>query len=404
MPDHRLRILDRGNVYDITDLELRHHDRDPQLAELRTTPGIPHDRRHDLYYVSRYEDVSAVAHDPLTFSSAPGVTYFESLPLSFVTMDDPEHSRLRRLVSRQFTPRVVTRLRERAASYTAAALDSIEDPTDVDVVDVVHAPVTLRIIADMLGLPPEDLPKVKLWTDEMMDAGGRIEEPGVAEQAMRSFAEWTAYVAAQVAQRQHSPGGDLLSALAHAEDERLDADELAMFATALMVAGNETTRHSATRGLEALIDHPEQRRRLRAQPQLMRTAVEEILRYTSVVRHMIRTTTSPTVLAGTLLPEGARVVLLYPSANRDELVFKKPDQFVIDRSPNQHLAFGVGTHYCLGANLARMELDMILSTTLGRWPDPCMVPGTQPVHRANGLVAGVSAMRVDLTGRSAASA
>ena len=146
------------------------------------------------------------------------------------------------------------------------------------------------------------------------------------------------------------------------------------------------------------MDHPDQRVRVVGDPSLMGSAVEEILRFTSVARHMIRTTTGPATLAGTDLPGGARVVLLYPSANRDEEVFDRPDDFLVDRSPNPHLAFGIGSHYCLGANLARMELDVILRTVLSRWADPAPSGDLGAVHRSNGLVDGVASMMVDLTG------
>ncbi len=381
-------------MYDISDLELPHDERDALLTDLRATPGLVRDEINGVWLVARHRDVCAASQDPTTFSNASGVTYFDAVPLSFVTMDPPEHGRLRRVVSRQFTPRMVKKLRADTRQWTDSALDAVHGDDEFDFVSAVAAPVTLRVIAEMMGMPVEDLDQIKVWTDQMMDASGRLEAPGMLEQAMGAYADWSAYVDDQVDRRLESPGDDLLSRLAHADDERLDREELALFATALMVAGNETTRHTSSRGVEVLSDHPEQRARFGSDPSCRRVAVEEILRWATPVRAFMRTVAAGTVLSGTELGVGDRLVLLYPSANRDEAVFDDPFTFDISRDPNPHLAFGIGTHYCIGANLARMEIDVILGALYERHPDLSLVPGTRPVHRASGLVAGVSSMPV----------
>jgi len=389
-------------MYDIADLELPHAERDLQLTELRSTPGLVYDDRNDVWLVSRHDDICTASQDPTIFSNASGVTYFDAVPLSFVTMDPPEHGRLRRIVSKQFTPRMVKTLRDETRRWTESALDTVESKTsassggtgEFDFVESVAGPVTLRVIADMLGVPAEDLDQVKLWTDQMMDASGRLEEPGMIEQATDSYTAWAAYLDEQIDLRLASPGDDLLSRLAHADDERLDREELELFATALMVAGNETTRHTSSRGVEVLAAHPEQRETFSRDPECRRIAVEEILRWATVVRAFMRTIATDTVLSGTELSVGDRLVLLYPSANRDESVFDDPFRFDIGRDPNPHLAFGIGTHYCIGANLARMEIDIILGAVFERYPNLALVPDTKPVHRASGLVAGVASMPV----------
>jgi cytochrome P450 family 142 subfamily A polypeptide 1 len=381
-------------MYDIADLDMPHAERDVQLTELRSTPGLVYDDRNDLWLVSRYADICTASQDPTIFSNASGVTYFDAVPLSFVTMDPPEHGRLRRIVSRQFTPRMVKELRDETRQWTELALDTLEGKDEFDFVDSVAAPVTLRVIADMLGVPAEDLDQVKAWTDQMMDAGGRMDEPDLLEQAANSYVAWAAYVDEQVELKLATPGDDLLSRLANADDERLDREELALFATALMVAGNETTRHTSSRGIEVLAAHPEQRARFGQDPACRRVAVEEILRWATVVRAFMRTIATDTVLSGTELTVGDRLVLLYPSANRDADVFDDPFTFDIERDPNPHLGFGIGSHYCIGANLARMEIDVILGAVLERHPNLGLVPGTEPAHRANGLVAGVASMPV----------
>lgn len=381
-------------MYDIADLELPNAERDAQLTELRSTPGLVYDDVNDVWLVSRYDDICTASSDPMIFSNASGVTYFDAVPLSFVTMDPPEHGRLRRIVSRQFTPRMVKDIRDETHRWTESALDSLQGKDEFDFVDSVAAPVTLRVIANMLGVPAGDLEQVKEWTDQMMDASGRLDEPGMVEQATSSYVAWAAYLDEQVELRLGSPGDDLLSRLAHAEDERLDREELTLFATALMVAGNETTRHTSCRGVEVLAAHPEQRGRFSRDPGCRRVAVEEILRWATVVRAFMRTIATDTVLSGTELTVGDRLVLLYPSANRDAEVFDDPFAFNIERDPNPHLAFGIGTHYCVGANLARMEIDVILAAVFERYPNLGLVPGTEPVHRASGLVAGVASMAV----------
>lgn len=381
-------------MYDIADLELPHSERDPLLSELRSTPGLAYDDHNDLWLVSRHEDICTASSDPSIFSNAGGVTYFDAVPLSFVTMDPPEHGRLRRIVSKQFTPRMVTELRDQTRRLTESALDTVEGESEFDFVESVASPVTLAVIAQMVGMPVDDLGQIKAWTDQMMDASGRLEEPGMLEQATNSYVAWAAYVDEQVELRLSSPGDDLLSRLAHAEDERLDREELALFTTALMVAGNETTRHTSSRGVEVLAAHPDQRARFAQDPACRRSAVEEILRWSTVVRAFMRTIATDTNLAGTELSVGDRLVLLYPSANRDESVFEDPFTFDIERDPNPHLAFGIGTHYCLGASLARMEIDVILGAVYERHPELAPLPGTEAVHRASGLVAGVASMPV----------
>ena len=381
--------------FDISDLGLDLADRNDRHAALRATEGLVHDARNDLYYVARHADINTVAHATDVFSSARGVTYFDSMPLSFVTMDDPEHARMRRTVSRQFTARYVSGLRERTRVYVDRALDAIQPGEPVEVVDVLTAPIPLQIIAEMLGLPASDLRFIRSWTDAMMDAGGRLEEPGVLESATGSFLSWTEYVDAQVADRIANPGSDLLSALANSGDEALDRDALAMFATTLMVAGNETTRHTASKAILTLANHPDQLSRLVDESVPVSTAVEEVLRWTSVARVMMRTVTRDTAVAGTALRSGDRVALLYPSGNRDELVFENADQFLVDRTPNPHLAFGVGAHFCLGASLARMELDAILTGLLRRYAHLAL--DAEPVYRSNGLVDGLASLRVRIS-------
>jgi len=381
-------------MYDIADLELPHARRDEQLTELRATPGLAYDDGNDLWLVARHSDICTASQDPTIYSNASGVTYFDAVPLSFVTMDPPEHGRLRRIVSKQFTPRMVKDLRDETRRWTEDALDTVKGADQFDFVESVAAPVTLRVIAEMVGMPADDLDQIKLWTDQMMDASGRLEEPGMIEQATGSYVAWAAYVDEQVELRLKSPGDDLLSRLAHSDDERLDREELALFTTALMVAGNETTRHTSSRAIEVFDAHPEQRARFAEDPDCRRVAVEEILRWAAPVRAFMRTIATDTVLSGTELKVGDRLVLLYPSANRDEAVFDDPFTFDIERDPNPHLAFGIGTHYCIGANLARMEIDVILGAVFERYPHLGLVPGTEPVHRASGLVAGVASMPV----------
>jgi cytochrome P450 len=250
---------------------------------------------------------------------------------------------------------------------TVDLLDQIDPTHPVDLVDALCAPLPLLVIAELLGLPAEDRDSFRRWSDAIMEAATNLTE----ENALLAL-ELIGYFDGQLDARAETPTDDLLSALLVAEVDgtRLTRAEVQGFCMTLMVAGNETTRSLMSGGLVTLADHPEQRRRLEQEPELLAPAIEEMLRWVTPIMAMARTTTGEVVLRDTELGGGEYVVLAYGAANRDEEVFgETADRFDITRSPNPHVSFGFGEHFCIGASLARLEARVLLEEVLARWPN-----------------------------------
>jgi len=265
-------------------------------------------------------------------------------------------------------------------------------------------PLPLRTIAHLLGFEEHLLEAFRHWTDTMFEAssGERHSDVEVMTRAVEAFGQFSAHIVEALESRRRSPRDDMLSALVAAEGSGIlsahhsvmQNDELVMFGVLLVVAGNETTRNSISRGMLELIRRPDVRRRLASDPSLLPAAIEEILRWTSVIRCFRRTATRDTELRGKTIRRGDHVVVVHVSANRDEDVFEAPFEFRIDRSPNDHLAFGFGPHFCLGANLARLEMRVAFEHLLERLPDLELAPGTEPVAGVTPLVHGMAHMPV----------
>jgi len=370
----------------------------PALSEIvdqdfYQTHGYPHEtwrwlRRHDpirriegpnvrpFWAVVRHEDIFRISRDPQRFLNAPRLAVFpadqedvNNPPLRhLINMDPPEHGRYRRLVSARFTPRALERLRPTTETVVAELLRDLGDREELDFVTEFSAIVPLAIIADLLGVPRADWRQLFRWTNEIIAPG----DPDVTASAdpqvvmatfQRAIQQMFDYFGALVAERSRAPRDDIASTLAAArlDGEPLPTFELMSYFVLLIVAGNETTRNAMTGGLRALIDHPAELAKLRADPAgLARPAAEEIVRWTSPVIQFCRTTAEAVQLHGRQIPAGEHLCLFYPSANRDEAVFEDPFAFRIDREPNPHLGFGVGEHVCLGAHLARLELQVVL--------------------------------------------
>ena len=332
-----------------------------------------------FWCVTRYDDVVAVNRDNQTFSSARAAVFIWDLPpedleqqrLMMLNMDPPMHTRYRRLVNKGFTPRMIDELEQTIRRRTRAILDRVAPRGECDFVVDVAAELPLQVIADILGVPQTDRHKMFDWSNRMI--GSEDPEYGVSqEQAQEASMELFAYAAklAEDKRAQDPRGADLISVLSEAEveGEQLTQLEIDLFFMLLTVAGNETTRNLISHGLLALLDHPDQLERLRARRDLLPGAVDEMLRYASPVMHFRRTATRDLVLGDQRVSEGDKVVIWYASANRDEAVFDDPMRFDIERSPNEHVAFGGGgPHFCLGANLARMEIRVIFDELLDRW-------------------------------------
>jgi cytochrome P450 len=336
------------------------------------------------YALLRHADVAEASRNPQVFSSAAGVLSVFDLPAdyneyfgSMISMDDPRHARLRRIVSRAFTPKMITRFEQDVQRTAGVIVDELLQAGPGDFVQRVAARLPLKIICQMMGIGDEHYERVLRDTNIILSGSdpefvSRDLNEAVA-QILTAGGDLAALVTELAEQRQAQPADDLVSALATAnvDGEQLTAAELASFFILLVAAGNETTRNAISHALLLLTEHPGQRELLAADfDGRIGPAVEEIVRYVSPVIWMRRTLTRDTVLNGHAFRENDKVLLLYQAANRDGCVFGEPDRFDITRAPNPHLGFGAaGPHFCLGAHLARREISAVLRELLARVPD-----------------------------------
>jgi cholest-4-en-3-one 26-monooxygenase len=362
-------------------------------AHLRAEAPVYHDAANDVWALTRYHDILAAEKDPATFSSARAPRPHGNPMPMMISMDDPLHARRRKLVSKGFTPR---RVREHDATIRRICTDIINrvcERGQCDFVNDIAAPLPLLLIADMLGFPPSSYDDLLAWSDDLLQAtAGRPEAMEAAMTAALAFREFQLDVIAD--RRSRPPADDLVSVLCHAEidGERLDDESIVMESMLILIGGDETSRHVIADGMLALIDHPDQRRQLASGQISYDLAVEELLRWVTPIKNMARTVTRPTTVAGVELPEGAQVLLMYPSANRDAEVFDEPDRFDLARDPNPHLAFGFGPHFCMGASLARLEVRIMFEELLRRLPD---VKLAGPItRRASNFISGPESMPV----------
>ena len=328
------------------------------------------------WIVSRYDDIRFVSKNPGLFASGPGNLIEQRPPAevellrSMITMDPPDHPRYRKLVSSGFTPSATARLEDKTRTRVRAILDAVAHKGECDFVTDVAAELPLQVIADLLGVPQEDRHQLFDWSNKLLGS----EDPEYGNDvtvAMAAGMEMMQYAHRLSARKQDEPGDDLVTALmtGDVKGEGLGMLEYGSFFLLLAVAGNETTRNLISHGLLLLLDHPEERQRLADDPSLLPSAIEEMLRMSAPVMYFRRTATQDTEIGGVAIREGDKVTLWYPSGNRDEDVFADPDRFDIARNPNEHLAFGHGQHFCLGAHLARMEIRVMFEEILRRLPD-----------------------------------
>lgn len=364
---------------------------DAAYAALRSVDGLAWNDDPGHWVVARHAEVHAASCDPATFCSGRGIlvqeigTTYDSPPTMMHT-DPPAHTRYRNLVSPAFRPSVVRSLEATLVPMAAELLDALPVGESVDVVEALAVPFPIRAIAMLLGLPPEREHDLWRWSEAAIPGATDWSE----DDKLALLGEMTTELLALAAERRRRPAGDVASLLATTalDGDRLTDDELGMFLVQLLVAGNETTRHATSGGIAALAEHPDQWARLRADRSLVPTAVEEVLRWTTPVISFLRTATVDTVLGGTEVAAGDPLLLLYASADRDEAAFG-PDagRFDVGRTPNPHLAFGFGTHFCLGAALARLELAVVLHGLLDRF---AAVHPAGPVERTGSpVIAGL---------------
>jgi hypothetical protein len=375
------------------------HDPYPVYRVLRDEHPAHFSSEFGFWALSRYDDIVAALQDVETFSSTGALSVgapkevLDQIPMMML-LDPPRHDQLRALVNRAFTPRRVAELEPRIRGIAARRADDIADAGRCDLVERFSGPLPTTVIAELLGVPAEDglmfREKSTAIVTQDAQAGGELDfMPAI---------ELMGYMNAAFEERRARPRDDLMSALLAAEidGERLSQSELLGFAFLLLIAGNETTTNLISNAVELLDRHPDQRALLASDPSLLPAAIEEFLRFESPVQSLSRTLRRDVVVHDRKLSEGDQVVLLYASANRDERHFDGPERFDIRRNDRSHLAFGFGTHFCLGASLARLEARVALEELLARLPDLRVDAGAGE-RLGGGVVRGWANLPVEFT-------
>ncbi len=366
-----------------------------------STLGYPHDEWRRLreqspihhytdtpipfYAITKHAHVTEIGRSPELFLNAPLLAVNPQMrdaeatlnadqgferPKTLIEIDNPEHRAQRRLISGRFTPRALRKIHADVDAIAKQIVDELlETPEgEVDFVDKVSAPLPIAVIAWLLGVPESDWRLIYDWTNRMI--GNEDEEYGANPEhdGQSALIEMFTYFSKLVEEKRKDPQDDLITMWTQAEvdGKKLEHIEILAWCQIIMTAGNETTRNATTGGLLALIENPDQLRRLQDEPALLKSGIEEMLRWTSPIIHFARTASRDVDFHGTTIREGEHVALFYPSANRDEDVFDEPYAFRVDRNPNRHLAFGVGEHFCAGAHVARLELEMAFKYLLPR--------------------------------------
>lgn len=366
---------------------------------MRENAPVYYDEASDTWAITRYHDVLRIEKDPKTFSSYRSPRpHGDPLPM-MISMDDPQHQSRRGLVNRGFTPK---RVREKATEIRAICdhiIDRVCERGECDFVWDIAAPLPLLLIGDMLGFPREAYDDLLRWSDDLI-RGTTVTDPAAAEKAMMAAIEFREFQLGVIADRRaREPQSDLVSVLCHAEidGERLDDESLVQESLLILIGGDETSRHVITGGMLALIDNPAARDALVADRSKLERAVEEMLRWVTPIKNMSRTATVDVQIGDQTLAAGDQLILMYPSANRDEAVFADPFRFDIERHPNPHLAFGFGTHFCLGASLARLELQIMFDRLLERLPDIELAGSEALPYRNSNFITGPESMPVRFT-------
>jgi cholest-4-en-3-one 26-monooxygenase len=382
------------------------HDQFDRLRAEAPVYWHPEPNDTGFWALTKHADVRAASHDSATFSSELGGTFIPtqdeealaSLRLTILNMDPPKHNRYRKLVSKGFTPRMIRMLVEEIERRAAVVVDNVCEKGEVEFVEEIAAQVPVQMICEMIGLEKELWPRIFELSNLLIgsrDDPDYIDDPNIGPNAAAEVYFLCDTVAAD---RRANPRDDIMTALVQAEvdGERLDDAELNLFFITLIVAGNETTRNLINHSALALMEHPDQAQRLRDDPSLWDTAVDEMLRWGSSIHNFRRTLTKDVTMRGVEMKEGDKVVLYYASANRDEEVFVDPHRFDIARTPNDHVTFGGGgVHYCLGASLAKAEIKATMRQLVERLPD--MELAGQPNRLHSDFVNGIKTMPVRFT-------
>ena len=406
-------IMARADALDLDQIDLLADtwaDRVPhaEFARLRRDrPVYWHPEVGDtgFWAVTRHADIVEISKDHQTWSNERGGTFIgtqeedalATMRLSILNMDPPQHDRFRKLVSAGFTPRKIRRLVEKIGHHATQVIDEVGPRGEVDFVTDIASVLPLAMICEMMGVPEEDWERMRTWSDQMVgwDDPNLQATPEIGTQAAM---EMFGYCDDLVKVRQDDPGEDILSTLVHAEvdGDRLSPMELDLFFVTLVIAGNETTRNLINHGMLALLDHPEEREKLVSNPDLMPTAVDEMLRWGTSIQNFRRTATRDTELRGVPIREGEKVVTFYLSGNFDEAEFDDPFAFRVDRTPNHHVAFGGGgIHFCLGSHLAKAEIGAMIGEVLHRLPD--IELAGEPVRMRSDFINGFTSIPMRFT-------
>lgn len=352
-----------------------------------------------LWGVTRYEDIRTVASSQQLFCSGNSSRPDSPPVASMINQDEPTHLERRGIVRRRFTPQAVRSYEAFARESADVLIDQVCERGTADFVLDLATPLPMMMIGVLLGVPAEDYEKLLEWSD--LFATGLQDMPeSHLENVIAAVNEWNQYISFWFEKRRAEPADDLISAIVNARigGLKLTHTELMHEAMLILVGGDETTRHTLSGGMEALLRRPHLLTELTEDPGKLPMAIEEMLRWTTPVKNMNRTATDDVTLGGQLIRRGDKVLLLYESGNRDEAVFDAPDEFRIERDPNHHLAFGgYGRHFCLGANLARLEIRVMFEQVLSRLKNMTLVSDDPCPYRHGNFVLGFEAMPVNFT-------
>jgi len=382
----------------------------PIYAELRERAPVRYDEATDHWLVSRYEDVNALLRDRRlgrTFlhlathaemgRPAPPewhAPFWDLINAGILDMEPPDHTRVRRLVSKAFTPRFVEGLRPRVQAIMDSLVDEVAGAGEFDLLPNVAEPLPVTVIAEMLGVPEADHHLLRPWSADICKMYELRPSLASQQDAVRASTEFSEYLRVLARERRRDPGEDLISRLVQVVDEgdTLTEDELVGTCVLLLNAGHEATVNSTLIGWWTLFRHPDRLKELRADRSLLPSAVEELLRFDTPLQMFERWVLEPIELHGVGIPKGAELGLLFGSANRDPAVFDGPDELDLAREPNPHLTFGAGIHYCLGAPLGRQELQVSFATLMDRFPNLELVE--EPSWKANYIIRGLEGLLV----------
>jgi unspecific monooxygenase len=382
----------------------------PDYADLRERAPVLYDDPTDHWLVSRYEDVNRLlrdrrlgrtylhtaTHAEMGHADPPAwhAPFWDLINAGILDMEPPDHTRVRRLVAKAFTPRFVEGLRPRVQAIMDGLADAVTGAGEFDLLPTIAEPLPVTVIAEMLGVPESDRHLLRPWSADICKMYELNPSTEMQRDAVRASIEFSEYLRELRRERRRSPGEDLISKLALVVDEgdTLTEDELVGTVVLLLNAGHEATVSSTLIGWWTLFRHPERLKELREDRSLLPTAIEELLRFDTPLQMFERWVLEPIELHGVEIPRGAELGLIYGSANRDPSVFERPDELDLTRDPNPHLTFGTGIHFCLGAPLGRQELQVSFSTLFDRFPNLELVD--EPAWKPNYVIRGLTGLRV----------